>query len=187
MKKMIPVLLVAVALTALFLMLMPRGEQPAGAPAVRPAGEKSSASFPARPRLKSADTTTAKRPPVASTLPAVAADVALPAKQPKAIQDPLAREALSFVGVDAEAERYWIEAINDPSLPASERRNLIEDLNEDGFSNKKNPGPADLPLIVRRLKLIEELAPQAVDEVNAKAFAEAYKDLAELYQRLAGK
>jgi len=187
MKKIIPALLVAVAVTALILTLMPRGEQSAGTPAVRPAGEKRSATFPPRPLLKSADSTPPKRPPVASPMPAVAADVSPPAKQPKTIKDPLAREALSFVGVDAEAERYWIEAINDPSLPASERRNLIEDLNEVGFSNKQNPGLADLPLVVRRLKLIEELAPQAIDQVNAKAFAEAYKDLAELYQRLAGK
>jgi hypothetical protein len=28
--------------------------------------------------------------------------------------------------------------------------------------------------------LIGELAPQAIDQVNAKAFAEAYKDLAEM-------
>lgn len=187
MRKIIPALLVAVAATALVLILLSRTEQLAGTPAARPTGEKRFDTALPRPWLKSANAITAKRPPVASPLPAVAVDVAPPAKQPKAIKDPLAREALCFVGVDAEAERYWVAAINDPSLPVSERRELIEDLNEDGFANKHNPGLADLPLIVRRLNLIEELAPHAIDEVNAMAFAEAYKDLAVMHLRLAGK
>jgi hypothetical protein len=100
------------------------------------------------------------------------------------VRDPLAREALSLVGTDAEAERYWIAAINDPTLSARERRNLIEDLNEDGLADKEHLGVNDLPLIISRLMLIEELAPHAMDEVNAEAFAEAYKDLAEMYHRV---
>ena len=95
-------------------------------------------------------------------------------------QDPLARVALSFVGADPEAEAYWMEAINDPSLPANERKDLIEDLNEDGLSDPHHPGPGDLPLIVGRLQMIEQLAPYAMDRVNAEAFMEAYKDLANL-------
>ena len=75
-------------------------------------------------------------------------------------------------------------AINDPNLPAEERKDLIEDLNEDGLSDPKHPGPEDLPLILNRLQLIEELAPDAMDRVNADAFAEAYKDLNNM---LAGK
>ena len=74
--------------------------------------------------------------------------------------------------------------MNDPSLPAEERKDLIEDLNEDGLSDPKHPGPEDVPLIVNRLRLIEELAPNAIDQVNVDAFAEAYKDLNNL---LAGK
>jgi len=93
------------------------------------------------------------------------------------IQDPTARLALSFVGADPEAESYWVSAINDPNLPAEERKDLIEDLNEDGLSDPKHPGPQDVPLIVSRLRLIEELAPLAMDPVNAAAFGEAYKDL----------
>jgi hypothetical protein len=85
--------------------------------------------------------------------------------------------ALSFVGADPEAEAYWVAAINDPSLSADERQNLIEDLNEDGLSDPKHPGPEDLPLIVSRLQLIEELAPNAMDQVNLDAFQEAHKDL----------
>jgi DUF3108-like len=94
--------------------------------------------------------------------------------------DPLARAALSWVGVDPAAEAYWSEAINDPSLSADERQNLIEDLNEDGLSDPKHPRPGDLPLIMSRLALIEYLAPAAMDRVNAEAFLEAYKDLLNL-------
>jgi hypothetical protein len=103
-------------------------------------------------------------------------------KPPKEIQDPDARAALSLVGADPVAEQYWAAAINDPNLPANERKDLIEDLNEDGLSDPKHPGPQDLPLIVSRLQLIEEMAPNAMDDVNANAFAEAYKDLVNLAQ-----
>lgn len=99
------------------------------------------------------------------------------AKQKEPIQDPSARAALGFVGADPEAEQYWVAAINDPSLSANERKDLIEDLNEDGLSDPKHPGPQDLPLILNRLQLIEELGPYAMDQVNADAFQEAQKDL----------
>lgn len=96
------------------------------------------------------------------------------------VRDPLARQALALVGMSEAAEAYWVQAINDPSLSAQEREDLIEDLNEDGLSDPKRPGPEDLPLILSRLELIELLAPQAMDEVNADAFMEAYKDLVNL-------
>ncbi len=67
-----------------------------------------------------------------------------------------------------------------PHLSATERQDLIEDLNEDGISDPKQPVLEDLPLIMARLDLIESLAPEAMDEVNADAFAEAYKDLLNL-------
>ena len=108
-----------------------------------------------------------------------------PAVKPEeAIKDPTARAALSWVGVDAVAEAYWIDAINDPSLSADERQNLIEDLNEDGLSDPQHPGEEDMPVIAYRILLIEELAPLALDQVNADAFQEAYKDLTNL---LAGR
>ena len=72
---------------------------------------------------------------------------------------------------------YWYGAINDPNLSAHERQDLIEDLNEEGFTNPKNLTADDLPLIMSRLEIIEELAPDAMDQVNADAFVEAYKDL----------
>jgi hypothetical protein len=98
------------------------------------------------------------------------------------IKDPVARVALGFVGSDPEAEAHWIGAINDPGLSADERQNLIEDLNEDGLSDPKHPGPENLPLILNRIQLIEELAPDAMDQVNADAFREAYKDLVNMLQ-----
>ena len=113
-----------------------------------------------------------------------AAKAGSPTKAKAPIQDPDARAALSLVGVDPEAEAYWMGAVNDPSLPAEERKDLIEDLNEDGLSDPHHPRPEDVPLIVNRLRLIEEMTPHAIDQVNVDAFAEAYKDLNNL---LAGK
>ena len=100
------------------------------------------------------------------------------AKEP--LQDPLAREALALVGLDPIAEAYWYAAINNPTLPAKERQDLIEDLNEDGLSDPKQPGPEDLPVILSRIQHIEALGPNAMDKVNADAFEEAYKDLVNL-------
>src|SRR4051794_14172313 len=102
------------------------------------------------------------------------------------LKDPLAREALSFVGFDPQAEAIWAEAINNPDLPANERKDLIEDLNEDGFPDPKNITQDDLPLILSRLALIEDYAGEAMDPVNWDAFMEAYKDLVKMYARLAG-
>lgn len=105
------------------------------------------------------------------------APAAPPPRPKKERLDPVARVALSWVGADPEAEEYWVEAINDPRLSGHERSDLIEDLNEEGFPDPKNPTFDDLPLIVNRLRLIEELAPDAMDAVNWDAFAEAKKDL----------
>jgi hypothetical protein len=97
----------------------------------------------------------------------------------------VARAALSMVGADPRAEAVWTDAINDPDRDAHERSDLIEDLNEEGFADPHNPTPDDLPLIERRLALIEALAPDALDETNAAAFAEAYNDLLEMHARAA--
>jgi hypothetical protein len=103
---------------------------------------------------------------------------ARPAQEP--IQDPMARLALAFVGADPDAELYWYGAINNPSLSAQERQDLIEDLNEDGLTDPHRPTADDLPLILNRIQLIEEVVWDAMDEVNADAFLEAYKDLVDL-------
>jgi hypothetical protein len=99
-------------------------------------------------------------------------------------QDPIARAALSLVGMDPAAEEYWAIAINDPTLSDKEREDLIEDLNEEGFDDPANPTLEELPLIVNRLQIIEHYAPFAMDENNARSFAEAYKDLANMFLRL---
>jgi hypothetical protein len=96
----------------------------------------------------------------------------------------VARMALGFVGSDPDAEEIWVNAINDPNRSPDERKDLIEDLNEDGFPDPKNITQEDVPLIVSRLELIEELAPDAADDVNEAAFAEAYKDLVNMLIKL---
>lgn len=119
--------------------------------------------------------------------PAPSGDPAPPKRQKPGPKDPLAREALQKVGADPEATAYWIQAINDPKLPRDERKDLIEDLNEDGFTDKKRPALEELPLVEARIELLELLAPHAMDEVNARAFQEAYKDLLKIRSRLTGQ
>jgi hypothetical protein len=99
---------------------------------------------------------------------------------------PLARSALGYVGGDPEAEVIWVNAINDPALPPNARKDLIEDLNEEGFPDLKNLTEEDLPLIQSRIELIESMAEDAMDDVNAAAFAEAYKDLINMRRKVTG-
>jgi hypothetical protein len=89
-----------------------------------------------------------------------------------------------LVGTDHDAELAWASAINDPTLPSEERKDLIEDLNQDGFADPAHVSLEELPLVLSRLALIEELAPDAMDDTNAAAFAEAYKDLVNIADRL---
>ena len=104
-----------------------------------------------------------------------------------AAKEPLARLALAFVGVDAQANQFYQQAINDPILTRSHRSNLIEDLNEDGFADPRNLTANDLPLIQNRISLIEQLAPNAMDQVNAAAFKEAYKDLVNMRAKVTSR
>jgi hypothetical protein len=113
-----------------------------------------------------------------NVLPSNASPAVSRGKEPR--QDPLARVALGLVGADGWAEAYWYEAINDPDLPAQERQDLIEDLNEDGLSDPHHPTTEDLPLILSRLQILEEVGWDPMDQVNADAFEEAYKDLVKL-------
>jgi len=118
-----------------------------------------------------------------TSAPAVAAPPARRARD-SGLQDPQAREALRLVGTDAQANQIWAVAINNPDLSAEERQDLIEDLNEEGFPDPKNLTPEDLPLILSRIEIIEQLAPNAMDDVNADAFKEALKDLVNMRDRL---
>jgi hypothetical protein len=106
--------------------------------------------------------------------------VSVPASTPKEpLRDPEARAAMSLVGIDPDAEAYWLGAIFDSSLPENEREDLMEDLNEEGLSDAKHPGPQDLPVILNRLVIIEEILPFA-DEFMVEHLGEAYKDLLNL-------
>jgi len=136
---------------------------------------------PQRPRKAKRQQTqdAAAVPSPASAKPA-AAD---PGPPPPAVAD--ARIALKAVGLDAEAEVIWLSTINDPAIPADARKDLIEDLNEDGFPDPKHITPDDLPLIFNRIALIEQLGPDAMDGTNAAAFAKAYKDLTQMLDKLA--
>ncbi len=107
-----------------------------------------------------------------------------PPKPP--LQDPTARVAMALVGADLDAEAYWREAIFDPSLPEEEREDLMEDLNEEGLSDHKRPSAEDLPLIMSRLALLDEIAPDA-DEFMLTHLWEAYKDLVNLADITQGK
>lgn len=153
-----------------------RGEQPLIPPARLVELDRMARKFVSSQRRKSAARPT---PPVAD-----ANSLGQPVQKSggKEVTDPVARVALIYVGADPEAEAYWFEAINDPSLSGNERQDLIEDLNEEGFADPHHPTVDDLPLIVSRLELIEELAWDAMDEVNSDAFAEAHKDLTRMAQ-----
>jgi len=103
------------------------------------------------------------------------------------VPEKMARVALDYVGADPEAEAVWMTAINDPNLDDKARQNLIEDLNENGISDPDHPTMDDLPLIESRLVLIEDIGSDAMDDVNAAAFQEAYKDLLNMDAKLTGR
>jgi hypothetical protein len=154
---------------------------PAAPPAEAPPAAEVASPAPPNPALEGE----APAKPAKADAKAPAVQGGRPAKE--RLKDPAAREALAWVGADPEAEAYWYGAINNPDLPAHERKDLIEDLNEDGLSDPKHPGPDDLPLIVNRILLIEELGPSAMDQANADAFQEAYKDLLNLADLAVGR
>jgi hypothetical protein len=99
------------------------------------------------------------------------------------VKEKRARAALALIGHDPEADKVWIQTINDPSVLADARSNLIEDLNEDGFPDPDNPTLDDLPMIEYRIDLIDDHAPYAMDKTNADAFQEARKDLVNMANR----
>lgn len=105
---------------------------------------------------------------------AIAAQAWQDARIPADQREPLARVALAYAGANPQANELYATAITDLALPKDHRRELIEDLNQDGFADKKNLTANDLPLIDNRIRLIEQLAPNNADPVNDAAFKEAY-------------
>ncbi len=82
----------------------------------------------------------------------------------------------------------WHTAILDPSLSADQERNLVEDLNQDGLVDRKNPTPEDLRLITNRYALTQAYLQQDYvlqDKVLHAAFREA--DLRNLLQKAAAR
>jgi hypothetical protein len=96
----------------------------------------------------------------------------------KVVLDPVAREALSLVGVDPYAELYWFSALNDPSLPQSERQDLVDDLNEEGLPDPKHPTIDDLPVLLVRIKTLETAMQLFKGDVYD--WQEPYEDLTNL-------
>jgi len=162
----------------------PSPTSPSPPTAVRTVAEVPEGS-PAEGRPPPAEQHTVEVAPLAEAAPPPAAPAPRSGKPPP--QNPAARAALSLVGRDPQAKEVWLQAINNPGLPAEERKDLIEDLNEDGFADPSVLTADDLPLINSRLRLIEELAPEAIDDVNVAAFQEAYKDLVNMRRHLTGE
>lgn len=165
-------------------------EPPDATPAL-PHAPESPALPPATAGLAAVSTTAPPigKPPSAAPPPSANAAVPAPAKtgKPKPpLHAPLARAAMSFVGVDPDAESTWLEAIFNPDLPAKEREDLIEDLNEQGLSDPKRPGPEDLPIILNRIVLIEKITPDA-DPFMLPHLREARKDLLNLAALIQGE
>jgi hypothetical protein len=89
-------------------------------------------------------------------------------------REPLGRAALPYVGADAQANEFYDKVINDMTLSANHRKNLIEDLNEP--PDKQKIGRSDLPWIDGRIAFIEDQR-QRTDPANIPALNEAQKDL----------
>ena len=101
------------------------------------------------------------------------------------VKDLLARLSTDSLGIDPEAEQYWLAAINDSNIEADDRRELILALETAGFADPTSLSADDLPLIAGRIALVEELAPNAIDNVNAAALQEVYQTLVSMLASIA--
>ena len=103
-------------------------------------------------------------------------------------KEPLARVALSYVGANPQALDLFHTAVLDPALLPDQKRNLVEDLNQDGISNRKAPTPEDLQVITKRYELTQAYLQQDYvqnDNLLNAAFREADKDLRKMLERAA--
>lgn len=101
-------------------------------------------------------------------------------------REALGRLALNFVGANDQALELFHQAALDPQLKPDQRRNLVEDLNQDGLSNPRNPTPEDLKVIANRYALTQTYLQQDYvknDKTLNAAFQEANKDLAKMLER----
>lgn len=102
------------------------------------------------------------------------------------LQDPDPHDVLAMVGMNDEADQFWLNAIFDTSLSDKERGDLMEDLNEAGFDDPKNVTADDLPLILNRLELIDAVLPNA-DDFMTEHLTEAQKDLISMLATASGQ
>ncbi len=103
-------------------------------------------------------------------------------------KEPLARLALTYVGANEQAAELFHTAVLDQTLTPDQKRNLVEDLNQDGLSNTRNPTPEELKIIANRYKLTQAYLQQDYvlnDKLLNAAFREADKDLRNMLQRAA--
>lgn len=103
-------------------------------------------------------------------------------------REPLARLGLAFVGANDQAAELFHQAVLDPALKPDHRRELVEDLNQDGIVDRKTPTPQDLQLIANRFALTESYLQQDYvrnDKLLFAAFKEADKDLRKMLEKAA--
>jgi hypothetical protein len=103
-------------------------------------------------------------------------------------KESLARVGLAFVGVNEQAEELFHAAVLDPALKPKQRRELAEDLNQDGLANEKAPTPEDVKIMTRRYALTQAyLQTDYVrnDQLLSAGFLEANKDLGNMLKRAA--
>lgn len=101
-------------------------------------------------------------------------------------REALGRLALNYVGANDSAVTLFHQVALDPQLKPDQRRNLIEDLNQDGLKNERNPTPEDLKIIAKRYELTQSYLQQQYvvnDRLLNAAFQEANRDLARMLQR----
>ena len=88
---------------------------------------------------------------------------------------------------DRQVDALYKIAIKDTNLTADSRRELIEDLNQDGFDNLKNLSERDQQLVQNRLALIDQSRNAADPKIISDAFNEAEKYLKAMLARSALK
>ncbi len=153
----------------------------------RPAARRRPGPRPRRPRRPAG---VRPRPPAAAGRPDAPRGPARrtgpstrPSTDPAAVDGlvaPDGRLALPFVGTDPVADAVWLDAIDDPTVPADERKALITDLAAAGLPDPGHVTDDDVPTILSRLALIEQIAPDALDPATAAALDQAHADLERL-------
>lgn len=100
-------------------------------------------------------------------------------------KEALARVGLFYAGINPDANQFFDAAVHDQNLSLDARRNYIEDLNQDGLANRRDPTPEDQKIIDARLKLIQAYSEKGGlnDPILNHAFEEAQKDLLTLQKK----